>query len=141
MSLVATTGMLAGLISPLSVQADQGSDVVEILASAAIAYVVVDAVGGFDDKRKHKHKHKQKHRYTRDRHRHERYSSHRSMYRGSWERDRHGRDWRQVRRSSTRHHHREQVRHGRSHRADRGRGPNRSGHQHHDRHYRYRAYH
>jgi hypothetical protein len=71
---LAATGAAAALLVPFSANA-QNNDVVEVLASAAVAYVIVDAVGGFDDKdRKHRKHHKhQKVHYRHDRYRHDRY--------------------------------------------------------------------
>lgn len=64
-------GLAVGLMAPLTASADhEGSGAVEILVSAAVAYAVIDAVGGFDDGDRKKHRHR-KHYDRKDRyHRH-----------------------------------------------------------------------
>lgn len=62
------TGLAVGLMVPLSASADhEGNGAVEILVSAAIAYAVVDAVGGFDDDGKRDRRHRRD-RYRDGRH-------------------------------------------------------------------------
>ena len=54
---LATAGAAATLMVPLAANADhRNGDLVEIVASAAVAYVVVDAVGGFDNDKHRRHK-------------------------------------------------------------------------------------
>lgn len=78
---LATAGAAATLIVPLAASADhQNNDLVGIVASAAVAYVVVDAVGGFDND-KHR-RHKRDRDYYRDQRGHDRHASrgHRNGY-------------------------------------------------------------
>ncbi len=128
----AAAGLAGSLMIPLSASADhQGNGAVEILASAAVAYVVIDAVGGFDNDRDRRHK--------RHGHRDVRHVNHRHRY-----------DHHRDRRHWTRHGHRRYDRHGhhhnyrshaRKHRVDHRRGSRHARHHRRDNHFRYRAYH
>lgn len=135
---LAAVVLTASLAVPLSARADYGSNgAVEILASAAVAYVVIDAVGGFDD---NDHKHR-KHRpdYDGDHYRDGRSRDRYYVARSSQQRfDRYG-SWQSDARY--RCHERDRRHFGHQH----GKGHDRHGHKgHHDhkyRFYRYRAYH
>jgi hypothetical protein len=69
---LAGAGVAVGLMVPLTASADHNDNgAMEILVSAAVAYAVVDAVGGFDDKRddrRYRHRHDRRDDYY-DRHR------------------------------------------------------------------------
>lgn len=131
--LAAAAGVVVSLMTPLSANADQGNDVLEVLASAAVAYVVIDAVGGFDDGRDRRH--------SRDNYRNGRHADRHDGYKYARDRDRRVWDRHDHRRSDRRGHHRKHCGHARKYRVDHRRG---SGHSHHHRrnkHDRYRAYH
>jgi len=72
------------LVFPLSANADyRNQDAIEILAGAAVAYVLIDAVGGFDDKNRHRHgtRHMRYHDHHRDRYTdHDRYGKYHYRY-------------------------------------------------------------
>jgi len=70
---LAVAGATASLLVPFSASANQNDDVVQVLASAAVAYVVVDAVGGFDDKDRKHRKHQKLYRHQKVHYRHDRY--------------------------------------------------------------------
>ncbi|HEY5646830.1 MAG TPA: hypothetical protein VIS76_12845 [Pseudomonadales bacterium] len=56
---LAVAGAVIGLSAPLAAKADhRDNDAMEVLASAAIAYVVIDAAGGFKDGHKHRRHHR-----------------------------------------------------------------------------------
>ncbi|MGD8831239.1 MAG: hypothetical protein PVF57_11605 [Pseudomonadales bacterium] len=133
---LAAAGIGACLMVPFNANAAyQDNGAVEVLASAAIAYAVIDAAGGFD---KHGRKvvhydHRYGHRYD---HRYDRYRWHRQHDRRYWYGHNHYRD--------DRHHRKDKHRHDRR---DWGhdRGHNGRGHDHHgsgkDQDRRHRAFH
>jgi hypothetical protein len=76
---LAAAGVTASLMVPLSASADHDANgAVEIIISAAVAYAVVDAIGGFDDKD----------RYDRRRSRDHYRDSRHDRYDRNWDRDR-----------------------------------------------------
>lgn len=82
------TGIAIGLMFPLSASADHdGNRVAEVLVSTALAYAVIDAVGGFDDKDRHrrdryrKRHHDRDYRYWERKHRHRARHDHRRHHR------------------------------------------------------------
>lgn len=122
---LALAGVAIGLATPFSASAhadDNGT--LEVLASAAVAYAVIDAAGGFD---KHRHVHRRyghddRYRYRdRDRY-HDRYhwSGH-SYKRQDWHA--YNKGWKHDHKRCKGHHH----------------GPERRGHDGRD--YRFRSYH
>lgn len=121
-----TAGATAALLIPLSASADhQDNGLVEIVASAAVAYVVVDAVGGFDDD---KDRRKRSRYHDGHRHHHDGYR-HREHDRRYWARH-------DQRRHDDYHGHRKHWKHH-----GHGHGKGHRGCDHRDHRYRFRAYH
>lgn len=68
---LAGAGVAVGLMVPLTASADHNGDgAMEILVSAAVAYAVVDAVGGFDDDRDKDRRYRDRRDRYDDRYRH-----------------------------------------------------------------------
>lgn len=133
---LAAAGAAATLMVPLTASANhQNNDLLEVVATAAVAYVVVDAVGGFDND-KHR-RHKRDRDYYRDQRGHDRHPA-----RGQ----RHGYDWGYNRahraRTENRRHQAYSYRwHQRQHRPDHRRHHNQHRKHQHKQKKHYRAYH
>lgn len=135
---LAAVGAAVAVLMPLTASADHRNDgLVEVLAGAAVAYVVIDAAGGFDgdrDGRRHKRGGHRDGHHAGAHYRHDRYDRHPERYR-HWQHDR--RRW-----AGHEHwrHDRHRNRHGHGHRADHRHGSGHS-HRHHQDRGRHRAYH
>jgi hypothetical protein len=108
---LAIAGMLGGLMIPLSASADHRSNgAAEVLVSAAVAYAVIDAAGGFkDDRHGHRPVHyRHDHRYH---YRHDYHYRHGYHYRSKYDR----RYWTRHGHRHDRYEHRKHRKHGRDH--------------------------
>jgi hypothetical protein len=141
---LAAVSIAAGMMVPISASANvHDNGAIEILASAAVAYAVVDAVGGFDDKDRHRSrvhsrndrhdlqarswKYDRQHRPGHDGRRHDRYE-----YGTGYRAGHHFND-----RSSKRYQKHHNKHHKKDHKVCRGHSDKRGS----DRYFRHRAYH
>jgi hypothetical protein len=144
---LAAAGIAAGMMVPISASANvRDNGAIEILASAAVAYVVVDAVGGFDDKDRHRSKaHKRDGRHDRQARSWEYERQHRSGHDGR----RHDRYWygggyrddHHYYKCSDKHSNKHHEKHDNKHQDAYRRHSDRHDHRGSDRYYRHRAYH